>query len=43
LIVSNLEETNLTSRLRMHGPNIGRIIIAIRGLSRGRNQVRDGW
>jgi hypothetical protein len=31
------------SRLRMHGSKSSRIIIVTRRLSRGRNQVRDGW
>jgi hypothetical protein len=42
LIDSNLEETNLTSRLRMHGPKVNRRTMMTKGLSRGRNQVRDG-
>jgi hypothetical protein len=31
LIIANLEETNLTSRLRVYGLKVSRIIIATRG------------
>jgi hypothetical protein len=42
LLVSSLDEKSLTSRLRLHGPKFSKIIIATRGLSKGRNQARDG-
>jgi hypothetical protein len=41
LIVSNLDETNLSSILRKHGPNTRRIIVVIRGRVEGGNQVRE--
>jgi hypothetical protein len=42
LTASNLEETNLANRLRMHGPKINRMIMVTKGLNKVRNQVRDG-
>lgn len=38
----NLEETNLTSRLKRHGPNSSRSSTQTEGPNKGRNQVAAG-
>jgi hypothetical protein len=41
LIISMLEDTNLTSKLKVQGLKINRIVVT-KGPSNGSNQVRDG-
>jgi hypothetical protein len=39
---SRRDETNLTGKFKMQGPNISKRIMATIGLRKGRNQVLEG-